>query len=156
MRGPRPRRLGPAELNGERGQHASRDIGTEGPRFSTSDARCPSDRSIYATRAVEDLYLYPLPRRLHSTYAVFAKMCHNIIDGRFHLECQHFIPMHTRMQDCLRPNCLFSRRHAHPVGCRSPSCVRMMTTPQRNPIRMSETKCADCVMRERTGAMSCT
>jgi hypothetical protein len=26
-----------------------------------------------------------------------------------------------------------------------------MTLPQRNPIRMSETKCADCVMREREG-----
>ncbi|KAH9934791.1 uncharacterized protein B0H18DRAFT_1082574 [Fomitopsis serialis] len=83
-------------------------------------------------------------------------MCHNIIDGRFHLECQHFIPMSTRTQDCLQPNCLFSRRHAHQGGCRSPSCVRLMTPPQRNPIRISETKCADCVMRERTGAMSCT
>lgn len=26
-----------------------------------------------------------------------------------------------------------------------------MTVPQRNPIRISETKCADCVMREREG-----
>ncbi|KAL6308991.1 hypothetical protein BKA93DRAFT_814919 [Sparassis latifolia] len=77
-------------------------------------------------------------------------MCHNIIDGRYHLECQHFIPMHTRTQDCLRADCLFSRRH--PVGCKSPSCSRLMSTPQRNPIRMSETKCGDCVMRERSGA----
>ncbi|RPD66035.1 hypothetical protein L227DRAFT_130341 [Lentinus tigrinus ALCF2SS1-6] len=65
-------------------------------------------------------------------------MCHNVIDGRLHLLCQHFIPMSTRQQDCLRPNCLFSRNHAHPVGCRSNSCARMMQPPQRNPIRISE------------------
>ncbi|OSD01610.1 hypothetical protein PYCCODRAFT_488893 [Trametes coccinea BRFM310] len=123
------------------------------------------------------------------------KMCHNVsirrwpigqwrqltfllqvIDGKLHLLCQHFIPMSTRQQDCLRPNCLFSRNHAHPVGerrfpcfgnptmlirldagCRSPSCQRMMQQPQRNPIRIHESLCADCVMRgEGRGALKCS
>ncbi|EIM89984.1 uncharacterized protein STEHIDRAFT_52285, partial [Stereum hirsutum FP-91666 SS1] len=54
-------------------------------------------------------------------------------DGRFHTACGHFVSMSTRLQDCLRPNCLFSRRH--PVGCKSPACCRMMSVPVRNPIR---------------------
>ncbi|KAI0318951.1 hypothetical protein OF83DRAFT_1163209 [Amylostereum chailletii] len=78
-------------------------------------------------------------------------MCHNIISGRYHSSCGHFIPMSTRFQDCMRPNCLFSSRHAHPVGCRSPSCVRMMALPIRNPIRVSPTICGDCLQRGRTG-----
>jgi hypothetical protein len=36
-----------------------------------------------------------------------------IQDGRYHTVCGHFIAMSTRMQDCLRPDCLFSRRHEH-------------------------------------------
>lgn len=80
-------------------------------------------------------------------------MCHNIQDGRYHTVCGHFIAMSTRMQDCLRPDCLFSQRHAHPTGCKSASCQRLMTVPQRNPIRISETKCADCLMRERESGM---
>ncbi|KAI0695890.1 hypothetical protein BC835DRAFT_1406069 [Cytidiella melzeri] len=79
-------------------------------------------------------------------------MCHNIQDGRYHTVCGHFIAMSTRMQDCLRPDCLFSRRHEHSAAlCKAAGCHRLMTLPQRNPIRMSETKCADCVMREREG-----
>ncbi|RDX56881.1 hypothetical protein K466DRAFT_578763 [Polyporus arcularius HHB13444] len=81
-------------------------------------------------------------------------MCHNVIDGRLHLLCQHFTPMSTRQQDCLRSNCLFSRNHAHPVGCKSPSCARMMQQPQRNPIRISESLCADCIMGPGAGRSS--
>lgn len=113
-----------------------------------------------------------------------------VIDGRLHLACQHFIPMSTRKQDCLRPNCLFSRNHAHPVGehrvlpklssrhcvtcknrartnagslvpalvgCREKTCSRMMQPPQRNPIRISDSKCADCVIRgDGRGVLGCS
>lgn len=52
---------------------------------------------------------------------------------------------------------LFPCPEIHPIshyacaGCKSSSCHRLMTVPQRNPIRISETKCADCLMRERDG-----
>ncbi|KAH8099489.1 hypothetical protein BXZ70DRAFT_1000738 [Cristinia sonorae] len=78
-------------------------------------------------------------------------MCQNVIDGRYHTTCGHFIAMSTRLQDCLRPNCLFSSRHCHAAGCKSSQCVRLMVAPQRNPIRISETRCADCVMRGAEG-----
>ncbi|KAF9227949.1 hypothetical protein BS17DRAFT_746948 [Gyrodon lividus] len=71
-------------------------------------------------------------------------MCHNIIDGRFHTPCGHFISMSTRVQDCLRPNCLFSRRHIHPIGCKSQSCIRLMALPVKNPIRISPAVCPIC------------
>lgn len=75
----------------------------------------------------------------------------------------------------MRHDCLFSSRHAHPtgtrtssslmpaggslttaiyLGCKSAACQRLMTVPQRNPIRISETKCADCLMRERDGMVA--
>ncbi|OCB84297.1 hypothetical protein A7U60_g8977 [Sanghuangporus baumii] len=81
-------------------------------------------------------------------------MCHNIIDGRFHTACGHFVSMATRTQDCLRPDCLFSRRHAHPYGCKSPNCIRMMSLPVKNPIRISPVKCADCISRESDPALA--
>ncbi|PFH54378.1 hypothetical protein AMATHDRAFT_170207 [Amanita thiersii Skay4041] len=80
-------------------------------------------------------------------------MCHNIIDGRYHTACGHFYAMSTRHHDCLRPNCLFSRRHTHLTGCRSPGCVRLMALPVRNPIRISPTVCSDCISRERIGSL---
>ncbi|KAA1471197.1 hypothetical protein DENSPDRAFT_776322, partial [Dentipellis sp. KUC8613] len=70
-------------------------------------------------------------------------------DGRFHTHCGHFVSMSTRLQDCLRPNCIFSRRHAHPTGCKPGECIRMMALPVRNPIRISETKCGDCLREVR-------
>ncbi|KAF8136334.1 hypothetical protein EV363DRAFT_1428740 [Boletus edulis] len=73
-------------------------------------------------------------------------MCHNIIDGRYHTPCGHFVSMSTRLQDCLRANCLFSRRHVHPVGCKSQFCIRLMALPVRNPIRVSPTVCSNCQM----------
>ncbi|KAH7916062.1 hypothetical protein BJ138DRAFT_996652, partial [Hygrophoropsis aurantiaca] len=76
-----------------------------------------------------------------------------IMDGRYHTDCGHFISMSSRLQDCLRPNCLFSRRHIHPTGCKSQSCVRLMALPVRNPIRISPTKCLDCLTRQREGAL---
>ncbi|KAI0082684.1 hypothetical protein K474DRAFT_1681103 [Panus rudis PR-1116 ss-1] len=81
-------------------------------------------------------------------------MCQNIMDGRYHTSCGHFVAMSTRMQDCLRPNCVFSSRH--PVGCKSSSCIRLMVPPQRNPIRISESRCADCVMRGPEGVLGRT
>ncbi|TRM59361.1 hypothetical protein BD626DRAFT_572652 [Schizophyllum amplum] len=80
-------------------------------------------------------------------------MCHNVIDGRYYTVCGHFYSMATKVQDCLRPNCLFSSRH--PVGCRSPGCVRQMAPPAKNPIRESPTRCPDCVHRERNGILGC-
>ncbi|THU90716.1 hypothetical protein K435DRAFT_728075, partial [Dendrothele bispora CBS 962.96] len=74
-------------------------------------------------------------------------MCQNVIDGRYYTECGHFFPMSTAKEDCLRPNCLFSQRHAHPIGCRSPHCIRTMSLPKRNPIRLSNMKCPDCRAR---------
>ncbi|KAG8217494.1 hypothetical protein J3R82DRAFT_5642, partial [Butyriboletus roseoflavus] len=69
-----------------------------------------------------------------------------IIDGRYHTPCGHFVSMSTRVQDCLRPNCLFSRRHMHPIaqGCKSQSCVRLMALPVKNPIRLSPSVCSSC------------
>ncbi|KIP09135.1 hypothetical protein PHLGIDRAFT_68202, partial [Phlebiopsis gigantea 11061_1 CR5-6] len=72
-------------------------------------------------------------------------------DGRYHTACHHFIAMSTRVQDCMQPICLFSARHIHPIGCKSSACHRLMSPPQRNPIRISDSKCADCLMRERDG-----
>ncbi|KZT26221.1 hypothetical protein NEOLEDRAFT_1155744 [Neolentinus lepideus HHB14362 ss-1] len=74
-------------------------------------------------------------------------MCHNIIDGRWHTPCGHFIAISTHRQDCQRPNCVFSRRHVHLIGCTSRSCIRLMDLPVRNPIRISPTSCADCTIR---------
>ncbi|KAI6028379.1 hypothetical protein F5J12DRAFT_805005 [Pisolithus orientalis] len=80
-------------------------------------------------------------------------MCHNVIDGRYHTVCGHFIGMHSEVHDCLRPNCLFSRRHLHSVGsCKSQSCIRLMALPVKNPIRISPTNCCDCIVIERAGA----
>ncbi|KZV71656.1 hypothetical protein PENSPDRAFT_650516 [Peniophora sp. CONT] len=93
-------------------------------------------------------------------------MCQNIISGRFYSGCGHFAPMSTRFQDCMRPNCLFSSRHEHPVGercpatpeapvtdvctgCRSPHCIRMMAQPIRNPIRVSPACCSNCIAGDR-------
>ncbi|KAI0273606.1 hypothetical protein BC834DRAFT_921638 [Gloeopeniophorella convolvens] len=77
-------------------------------------------------------------------------MCHNIIDGRYHTLCGHFMPLSTRRQDCMRPNCLFSTRHpSGPAGCESSACQRLMGLPIRNPIRLSPTHCPDCVRKER-------
>ncbi|KAG1772653.1 hypothetical protein EDD22DRAFT_767856, partial [Suillus occidentalis] len=72
-----------------------------------------------------------------------------IIDGRYHTECGHFIAMSTKFQDCLRPNCLFSVRHVHPTACKSQSCIRLMALPTKNPIRISPSKCCDCVLKTR-------
>ncbi|KIM65231.1 hypothetical protein SCLCIDRAFT_14943 [Scleroderma citrinum Foug A] len=77
-------------------------------------------------------------------------MCHTVIDGRYHTECGHFINMHSHVQDCLRPNCIFSGRHSHCVGCKSQSCIRLMSLPVKNPIRISPTTCGDCVAIKRT------
>ncbi|RDB21058.1 hypothetical protein Hypma_011580 [Hypsizygus marmoreus] len=88
--------------------------------------------------------------------AIRAILFLQIIDGRFHTPCGHFIEMSTRFQDCLRPNCLFSRRHAHPIGCRSSNCNRLMALPVRNPIRISPTRCSACVERERGGTLGFT
>ncbi|TFK76470.1 hypothetical protein BDN72DRAFT_755973 [Pluteus cervinus] len=76
-----------------------------------------------------------------------------MIDGRFHTECGHFVAMSTRTQDCLRANCLFSRRHVHPIGCKASGCVRLMALPVRNPIRISPTVCNDCNSRDRDGTL---
>ncbi|KAG2157077.1 hypothetical protein DEU56DRAFT_722331, partial [Suillus clintonianus] len=72
-----------------------------------------------------------------------------IIDGRYHPECSHFIAMSTKFQDCLRPNCLFSTRHAHPIACKSQACIRLMALPMKNPIRISPSKCGDCLLKTR-------
>ena len=43
------------------------------------------------------------------------------------------------------------------TGCRSNTCTRMMQQPQRNPIRISESLCADCIMRGGgRGVLGCT
>ncbi|KAJ7685183.1 hypothetical protein DFH06DRAFT_1157727 [Mycena polygramma] len=73
-------------------------------------------------------------------------MCYNIIDGRSHKSCGHFVALDTRRHDCLRPECLFSIRHMHRGQCRSASCIRLMSPPALNPIRESRTLCPSCVM----------
>ncbi|KII88542.1 hypothetical protein PLICRDRAFT_111412, partial [Plicaturopsis crispa FD-325 SS-3] len=75
-----------------------------------------------------------------------------VMDGRYHTACGHFVSMASRIQDCLRPNCLFSRRHEH-VACKDPACIRLMNPPVRNPIRISPTKCGECVVRDRHGTL---
>ncbi|ETW85950.1 hypothetical protein HETIRDRAFT_309285, partial [Heterobasidion irregulare TC 32-1] len=74
-----------------------------------------------------------------------------IIDGRYHTPCRHFVSIATRHQDCLRANCIFSRRH--PFQCKSPACIRMMGPPVRNPIRVSDLVCPECISRERNGTL---
>ncbi|KAH9981313.1 hypothetical protein BGW80DRAFT_325129 [Lactifluus volemus] len=78
-------------------------------------------------------------------------MCYNIIDGRFHQKCLHFKGMSTRRQDCMLPACFFSARHL-PADCPSASCrcKRTMDPPILNPIRLSPTKCPDCMRLERS------
>ncbi|CAL1704791.1 unnamed protein product [Somion occarium] len=78
-------------------------------------------------------------------------MCQNVMDGRYHTVCGHFFAMSTRKQDCLRSDCVFSSRH--PPGCKSGACNRLMNPPQRNPIRISETRCEGCVMRGPEGVL---
>ncbi|EIN07415.1 hypothetical protein PUNSTDRAFT_71198, partial [Punctularia strigosozonata HHB-11173 SS5] len=69
-----------------------------------------------------------------------------IMDGRWHPQCRHFISMSTRFQDCMKPNCVFSSRHEHGSGGKSPTCIRMMQLPVKNPIRISPALCADCAI----------
>ncbi|KAF8504049.1 hypothetical protein BU17DRAFT_78309 [Hysterangium stoloniferum] len=76
-------------------------------------------------------------------------MCHNIVDGWYHTPCNHFVSVSSRLHDCLQTNCLFSRRHLHPYGCKSQDCIRMMSLPVHNPIRISPTRCMSCRQRHR-------
>ncbi|KAJ8594334.1 hypothetical protein M405DRAFT_872229 [Rhizopogon salebrosus TDB-379] len=76
-------------------------------------------------------------------------MCHNIIDGRYHTDCSHFVSISTGFKDCLRPNCLFSVRHIHLTGCKSQSCIRLMALPVKNPIRISHSICNECKERRK-------
>ncbi|KAH6918606.1 hypothetical protein BKA70DRAFT_1416593 [Coprinopsis sp. MPI-PUGE-AT-0042] len=78
-------------------------------------------------------------------------MCHNIIDGRYHAQCCHFVELASRPMDCGRQNCLFSSRHAHPIGCRNSSCIRLMNPPVKNPIRMSPAPCPNCTHLKNLG-----
>ncbi|KAL1673334.1 hypothetical protein EV122DRAFT_270574 [Schizophyllum commune] len=82
-------------------------------------------------------------------------MCYNVIDGRYYTQCGHFTAMASNLKDCRRPNCLFSSQHIHPVGCRSPGCIRVMSPPAKNPIRESPTRCPDCMQRDRNGILGC-
>ncbi|KAH9966645.1 hypothetical protein BC827DRAFT_1177441 [Russula dissimulans] len=72
-------------------------------------------------------------------------MCYNIIDGRFHQTCCHFKAMSTRRQDCMRHFCFFSYRHSPNCASRTCKCKRTMDAPILNPIRLSPTRCPDCV-----------
>ncbi|KAI0281369.1 hypothetical protein BGY98DRAFT_958674 [Russula aff. rugulosa BPL654] len=76
-------------------------------------------------------------------------MCYNIIDGRFHQTCCHFKAMSTRRQDCMRHICFFSYRHSAQCTSRTCRCKRTMDAPILNPIRLSPTRCPDCVQVER-------
>ncbi|KAJ6547538.1 hypothetical protein B0H19DRAFT_273153 [Mycena capillaripes] len=73
-------------------------------------------------------------------------MCYNIIDGRSHKPCGHFVAIDTRRCDCMQERCLFSSRHMHRGQCRSTNCIRLMAPPTLNPIRQSPTLCPQCVM----------
>ncbi|KAI0031829.1 hypothetical protein K488DRAFT_51274 [Vararia minispora EC-137] len=75
-----------------------------------------------------------------------------IISGRFHSACGHFIPMSTRFSDCLRSNCRFSSRHAHTAAQCPSDCVRTMAAPIRNPIRISPYRCGNCIQRDYAGS----
>ncbi|KXN82093.1 hypothetical protein AN958_03251 [Leucoagaricus sp. SymC.cos] len=55
--------------------------------------------------------------------------------------------MSTRAKDCLEDDCIFSRRHSHTTSsCRS-TCKRLMALPVRNPIRISDTVCPNCMAK---------
>ncbi|KAF9451051.1 hypothetical protein P691DRAFT_409934 [Macrolepiota fuliginosa MF-IS2] len=82
-------------------------------------------------------------------------MCHNVIDGRYYSLCQHFEAMSTRTHDCLEGSCIFSRRHVHNKSTCRGSCKRLMALPVRNPIRMSETECSNCVVKARGAGVGC-
>ena len=99
--------------------------------------------------------------------------CPKVVDGRYHTPCGHFISMASNIQDCLQANCIFSHRHAHPfgeniqlnvtlratqfnriffgLGCNSPTCYRHMAPPVQNPLRISPSKCPNCLRRDREG-----
>ncbi|KAH9997300.1 hypothetical protein BJV77DRAFT_75372 [Russula vinacea] len=81
-------------------------------------------------------------------------MCYNIIDGRFHQTCCHFKAMATRRQDCMRRFCFFSYRHPANCSPKTCRCKRTMDQPIRNPIRLSPTRCPDCVDLERLKIVS--
>ncbi|KAF8478701.1 hypothetical protein DFH94DRAFT_751619 [Russula ochroleuca] len=57
--------------------------------------------------------------------------------------------MSTRRHDCMLHRCFFSYRH--PANCTSKTCrcKRSMDQPILNPIRLSPTRCPDCVQVER-------
>ncbi|CCA71430.1 hypothetical protein PIIN_05369 [Serendipita indica DSM 11827] len=71
-------------------------------------------------------------------------MCYNVVDGRFHQACLHFVPMSTHFRDCLEPNCVFSSQHRHPPKCASNACIHHMTPSAKNPIRLSPSRCPQC------------
>lgn len=82
--------------------------------------------------------------------------------------------MSTRRQDCLKAYCTFSSLHAAGIlaqdatdlycaniftqtGCKHAGpCQRQMGAPQRNPIRISDTRCEGCVMRGPEGVLGRT
>lgn len=39
------------------------------------------------------------------------------------------------------------------IGCKSPTCTRLMSLPVKNPIRISPVKCGDCIARENDPAL---
>ncbi|PVF93286.1 hypothetical protein CPB86DRAFT_777169 [Serendipita vermifera] len=71
-------------------------------------------------------------------------MCYNVVDGRFHQACFHFVPLSTHFRDCLESNCVFSSQHRHPPKCASNACIHHMTPSAKNPIRLSPTPCPRC------------
>jgi hypothetical protein len=98
-----------------------------------------------------------------------------VVDGRFHQACCHFVPLSTHFRDCLESNCIFSSQHRHPPStfpflcftpngsithphhlaeCASNACIHHMTPSAKNPIRLSPSRCPKCSGMDTSRPMS--
>ncbi|KAF8318623.1 uncharacterized protein EI90DRAFT_2854487, partial [Cantharellus anzutake] len=73
-----------------------------------------------------------------------------VIEGRWYQICDCFDAMSTHRRDCNDPKCTFSSAHPQPSHwCTTHnSCTKMMTLPDKQPIRISPLKCAKCSKQE--------
>ncbi|TFL07570.1 hypothetical protein BDV98DRAFT_28759 [Pterulicium gracile] len=94
-------------------------------------------------RHVPECLRFLVPHRPSLTYFVVL-ICSQIINGVHFAGCDHFVSMDTDRQDCFRPNCTFSCRHAHQRGCNSPYCIRQMDLPLRRATHSNPTLCSEC------------
>lgn len=128
------------------------------------------------------LPLYSIPAKMCHNVSIFGRWSALFDANIAHVRCRLLTVASTRRADTssrwrrghrivCAPNvfsaedtCILTVRKAYKsewcsianvqLGCRSPTCIRMMSLPVKNPIRISPAKCADCIARETDPALA--